>query len=298
MLNDELRHLRGINMAIELIRNKWTYAVLVALLDGPMSPTELLVHINRGNVRNADLLNEWVLHEKTLLETLRRLEAEGLIVRQQMAGSQARSAARTLVSMSEELLEALREPAAWATRHADLLLANLRVRRGVIAPGPAPARRLKFDGGKRTPSQERWRNLGVALTMLRLRWSFSVIAALRNGPLRPTELALVINDDVDGSRHITGRRHLSDKVLWGTLRRLSTDGVVDHEGRGPGFASAARCSLSESGHDLLVALAPLGRWAVRHECQLVDILRGRHRAPGHPSSCVDCPDDPSDNVAR
>ncbi len=284
-------------MAIELIRNKWTYAVLVALLDGSMSPTELLVHINKGNVRNADLLNEWVLHEKTLLETLRRLEGEGLIVRQQLVEPQVKSAARRLTSMSEELLEALHEPAVWATRHADLLLANLRVRRGVGSAGPAPARRLKFEGGKRTPSQERWRNLGVALTMLRLRWSFSVIASLRNGPMRPTELALVINEDVDRDRHITGRRHLSDKVLWGTLRRLSTDGVIEHEGRGPGFASAAHCSLTDSGHDLLVALAPLGVWAVRHEEWLVDIMRARLRRSGNPSADRQSPDGSSGTVA-
>ncbi|MFI8930846.1 winged helix-turn-helix transcriptional regulator [Streptomyces sp. NPDC053474] len=133
--------------------------------------------------------------------------------------------------------------------------------------------------------------------MLRLRWSFSVIAALRNGPLRPTELALAINEDVDRNRHIIGRRHLSDKVLWGTLRRLSTDGVVAHEGRGRGFASAARCSLTGSGRDLLVALSPLGSWAVRYEAQLADVMRGRFRRPENPSTHQQRPDGSSGNVS-
>ncbi|MFF9897718.1 winged helix-turn-helix transcriptional regulator [Streptomyces longispororuber] len=297
MAHDELRHLRGIGMAVELIRNKWTYAVLVALLDGAMCTPELLVHINKGNMRNADLLNEWVLHEKTLLETLRRMEGEGLIARRP-AEPRAKCAGRELTPMAAELLEALSEPAAWATRHADLLLRNLQVRRGVHAGGGEVRRRLKPEAGMRTPSQERWRNLGVALTMLRLRWSFAVISGLRHGPLRPTGLAAVINENAERNRHITGHRNVSDKVLWGTLHRLSVDGVVAHEGRGREFASTARCSLTDSGHDLLAALAPMGYWAARHEEELVAVMRARLRGLAASPHKSHPPDGPSGSVKR
>ncbi|WP_190134768.1 winged helix-turn-helix transcriptional regulator [Streptomyces longispororuber] len=246
-------------------------------MDGAMSPSELLQHINRGNVRNADLLNEWVLHEKTLVETLRRMEGEGLI-RRCPAPPRCKSAARELTSLSRELMDALHEPASWATRHARLLLSNLQVRRGVKLDERPSRPPSASAAGKRTPSQERWRNLGVALTMLRLRWSFPVIAGLRNGPLRPTDLALVVNEAID--RRVSGQRTLSDKVLWDTLHRLSADGVIIHEARGREFAGTTRCSLTDSGRELLTALVPMGRWAVQHEDEIIEALRSRHQGPG------------------
>lgn len=275
-MNAELRQLRGIGMTLELLRHRWTYAILVALRHGPRYPAQLLEHVNQGNARNADLVGTRILHEKTLFRTLRRMEKEGLIARgDEATPANGVAAPRKLTPMSQGLLTSLNDIAAWAARHRQHLAITLQQHRGLpradtAHDGSTPSGRRALD-----PQQGYWRGIGMTLTMLRRRWSFSIIAQLREGPQHPTGLAAAINAGIERNRDITGSRTLSEKVLWDNLHRLVDGGLIAHEPRSPQFASTAHCDITQPGRDLLASLAPVGIWAARYEKHLTAIIRAR-----------------------
>ncbi|MEU5698633.1 winged helix-turn-helix transcriptional regulator [Streptomyces aurantiacus] len=258
-------------MSLELLRNRWTYAVLVALRSGSLRPAQLLDLINEGNARNVDLVGARVLHEKTLFTTLHRMETEGLVIRKTEALANG-AAPWELTSMSRGLLDAMDGIAAWARDHADHLASTVRKHRGLsqrevdtATPGSPPL----------SPEQDYWRGVGVALVILRLRWSFSIICQVSRGPQHPTGIAAAINGGIERNRDITGNRALSEKVLWDTLHRLVAGGLIHHQPRAGQFASTAQCSLTEPGYALLAALSPIGTWASEHEVHLAAVIRKR-----------------------
>ncbi|MFG1667630.1 hypothetical protein [Streptomyces sp. Y7] len=275
-MREGLSQLRGTGLALEMLRNRWTYPVLVALQDRPLRPAQLLEHINEGNRRNADLVGIRVLHEKTLYMTLRRMEGDGLIIRQKHAGAGNGATPRELTSMSRGLLAALHRIATWAGGQRDQLAMFLRERRGLASPGSQVAG-PKASGPPlaRSPDQEYWRDIGMALVIVRLRWGFSVLSQLRHGAQHPTGIVAAVNAGVARNRDITGHRTMSDKVLWDTLHRLVEAGLVNYQPRQGQFASTARCDLTSAGRTLLVALAPLGVWAGEFEDHIVLIIRRR-----------------------
>ena len=273
-MDGDLGRSRGIGMTLELLRNRWTYPVCVALRDGPLRPAQLLERINEGNVRNVDLTGLRTLHEKPLFSTLQRMEEEGLIVRGPDAGSTNGIAPRELTSMSRDLLAALHRVGVWASAHRDELTVTLRKRRGVSQAEAGSGDRAGTDSAL-GPEQEYWRGVGMALVILRLRWAFAVLHQLSRGPQHPTGVAAAVNADVERNRDIMGSRSLSEKVLWDTLHRLVDGGLVNHQPRAGQFASTAQCTITPSGNALLVALAPIGSWAAEREEQLTAIVRRR-----------------------
>ncbi|WP_327396984.1 winged helix-turn-helix transcriptional regulator [Streptomyces phaeochromogenes] len=258
-------------MSLELLRNRWTYPVLVALRSGPLRSAQLLDLINEGNARNADLVGTRVLHEKTLVTTLHRMEAEGLILRKIEALASG-VAPWELTLMSRGLLNAMGGIATWARDHVDHLTTSVQKHRGLPQEDANPA-----TSGLRplVAEQHYWRGVGMALVILRLRWSYSVLCQMSRGPQHPTGIAAAINAGIARNRDITGNRALSEKVLWDTLHRLVDGGLINHQPRAGQFASTARCTLTASGYALLAALAPVGTWASEQEEHLTVIVRRR-----------------------
>ncbi|MFF7982862.1 winged helix-turn-helix transcriptional regulator [Streptomyces sp. NPDC007901] len=260
-------------MSLELLRNRWTYPVLVALLGGPLRTSQLLKLINEGTARNADLGGSRALHEKVLLATLRQMEKEGLLLCQRVATDRVTGYGPwEMTAAGKELLHSMHRVAAWSAAHRDQLAAALRNRRGKPS--------TSFDGlpigvPALSPEQEHWRGVGMALAVLRLRWGFAVLCQLNHGPQHPTGVAAAVNAGIARNRDLTGRRSLSEKVLWDTLHRLIDVGLVIHRPRPGQFASTARCMLTPAGHALLAALVPVGYWAAGHEERLLVIVRRR-----------------------
>lgn len=270
-MDADLRQLRGTGMSLELLRNRWTYPVLVALRSGPLRSAQLLDLINEGNARNVDLVGARVLHERTLVTTLHRMEAEGLILRKiEVLASGV--APWELTLMSRGLLNAMDGIASWARDHVDHLTTTVRKHRGLPQEEVDPATSGLLP---RRPEQDYWRSVGMALVILRLRWSFAVLCQMSRGPQHPTGIAAAINAGIARNRDITGNRALSEKVLWDTLHRLVDGGLINHQPRAGQFASTARCTLTASGYALLAALAPVGTWASEHEEHLTAIVRRR-----------------------
>ncbi|MGZ4200802.1 MAG: winged helix-turn-helix transcriptional regulator [Thermoleophilaceae bacterium] len=88
--------------AVELIGKRWTGAIVLVLLDGPLRFSEI-----RHLVPD--------LSDRLLSERLKELEAEGIVERRVLGGSPVR-VEYGLTSMGEQLEPAVRALKAWANR--------------------------------------------------------------------------------------------------------------------------------------------------------------------------------------
>lgn len=274
-MDAEARRLRGIGMTLELLRNRWTFSVLVTLLEGPLDGRQLLISINEGAARNADLVGTRVLHSNVLLARLRQMEKEGLLLVGH-PGSDARGGPDLweLTSEGKELFHSLGCVAVWATGHRSRLAATLRRHRRGGGSGQHPVAEPVL-----TAEQSCRRGVGMALGVLHPRWAFAILCQLSHGPQRPTGVTEAVNAGIGRNRDITGQRSLSEKMFWDTLHRLVDAGLVVHRPRPGQIASTARCTLTPAGHELLDALGPVAEWAIEHEKQLLTIVRRRRGLP-------------------
>ena len=285
-MDADLRQLRGTGMALELLRNRWTFPLLVALRTDSLSPVQLLDCINEGNARNRDLVGSRILHEKSLFTALQRMEAEGLVVRQNDASGNG-VVPRALTSLSRDLLADLNSVAVWADAYRNQLTVALCGHRGLLDADTCIPSRAAAGSLHLSPEQDYWRGVGMALVILRLRWSFSVICQLSRGPQRPTGIAAEINAGIARNRDITGNRTMSEKVLWDTLHRLVHADLINHQPRAGQFASTALCALTPSGFALFEALTPIGKWGGRHEAHCTRVIQRRRSLAYHAESLED-----------
>lgn len=91
-----------VQWAAELIGSRWTGAILLVVLEGARRFSDI-----RDAIPG--------LSDRLLWERLRRLQAEGLVIRQGAAGPAA-AAGYAPTAKAEELGPLLRELGAWATR--------------------------------------------------------------------------------------------------------------------------------------------------------------------------------------
>jgi DNA-binding HxlR family transcriptional regulator len=112
------------------------------------------------------------------------------------------------------------------------------------APSPSPPDSVPLDA------------LQAAVGTVTAKWSLAILASLATGTLRFNELL----------RHIDG---VSRRMLSSTLRGLERDGLVLRHvhARVP---ARVEYELSDAGHDLLTALAPLAGWSVEHRQRMLD----------------------------
>ncbi|RAJ84930.1 HxlR family transcriptional regulator [Streptomyces sp. PsTaAH-137] len=96
-------------LAFDLLSNTWNAVVLWALRDGPRRPVELRSQI--GGISS-----------KVLTQTLRRLQANGLVDRQAYPGAPTRVEYQ-LTALGRTLLAPIDAVGAWAFEHGDELMA-------------------------------------------------------------------------------------------------------------------------------------------------------------------------------
>ncbi|HLG89036.1 MAG TPA: helix-turn-helix domain-containing protein [Alphaproteobacteria bacterium] len=93
------------------------------------------------------------------------------------------------------------------------------------------------------------------------RWSALVIYALRDGPLRFSDLKNRI--DEYGPKRLR-RTEISHKMLAGTLRRLRRDGLVVHAPLSEG-ARHAEYALSPLGRSFWAPMMAVHNWTLKHQ---------------------------------
>lgn len=97
-------------VVLQRIGERWSMFVILALTDGPLRFTALKARVG-------------VVTSKVLTETLRALEADGLVSRRAYAESPPR-VEYALTSLGESLLEPIAAMRAWAERHVPEVLAS------------------------------------------------------------------------------------------------------------------------------------------------------------------------------
>ncbi|WP_333770754.1 winged helix-turn-helix transcriptional regulator [Streptomyces sp. IBSBF 2435] len=112
-------------LAIEVIASKWAVVTLFALSDGPLRHGEL-----------AELIGG--VSRKVLTQTLRRLQASGLVERRAYREAPPRVEYR-LTELGGTLTEPISALTAWARSHGEAI-ATFHERAGGSAPGPAGGR--------------------------------------------------------------------------------------------------------------------------------------------------------------
>jgi DNA-binding HxlR family transcriptional regulator len=96
-------------------------------------------------------------------------------------------------------------------------------------------------------------------------WLTVIVYALRDGPMRPSELRRAIGD-------------ISQKMLTQTLRRMQRMALVERR-RYAEAPPRVEYQLTDAGRDLLVPILALGAWAERHGDAVRDAMLGPIEEP-------------------
>ncbi|UJW32637.1 winged helix-turn-helix transcriptional regulator [Saccharothrix sp. AJ9571] len=107
---------RELNDALDVLRRRWTVAVLAALAGRKRQYTDLLTAINEIEQRASGKGTSARLSDRVLTDTLRRAREDGLINREAEPGNFGAVWYR-LTPAGRELLRALRPLLAWSREH-------------------------------------------------------------------------------------------------------------------------------------------------------------------------------------
>ncbi|EWM15262.1 helix-turn-helix domain-containing protein [Kutzneria sp. 744] len=107
--------------ANHLLNGDWIPDVLLALSSGPLRYTELLDAIRSSPVVDARTQRGRHVQPRILLNTLRRMEDDGLVLRHEKSIGLDRSVQYELTPAAHELLSALTSTVTWCERHQTLI---------------------------------------------------------------------------------------------------------------------------------------------------------------------------------
>jgi DNA-binding HxlR family transcriptional regulator len=107
-----------------LTNGDWLPDVLLALSTGPRRYTDLLVAIRSSPVIDQRTGRDRNIQPRTLIDTLRRMESDGLIRRHEHVGSWPRAVRYEMTCLAHDLLSILVVNALWFERHQDLIAGN------------------------------------------------------------------------------------------------------------------------------------------------------------------------------
>lgn len=118
--------------AVDLLGQTWNAVVVFALRNGPMQPSALQTQVGG-------------ISQKMLTQTLRRLEAAGLVRRRRYRAAPPR-VEYELTEPGRDLLEPIYALGRWAHRHADRIAATYADDQTGSAPGHEAIRRADDTG--------------------------------------------------------------------------------------------------------------------------------------------------------
>lgn len=107
--------------ANHMLNGEWIPDILLALSTGPLRYTELLDSIRSSPVIDARTHRGRHVQPRILLNTLRRMEDDGLVLRHEDAVGLDRSVTYELTPAAQELLGALTSTVTWCERHKALI---------------------------------------------------------------------------------------------------------------------------------------------------------------------------------
>jgi DNA-binding HxlR family transcriptional regulator len=107
--------------ANHLLNGEWIPDILLALSTKPLRYTDLLDSIRSSPVIDARTHRGRHVQPRILLNTLRRMEDDGLVLRHEEAAGLDRTVRYELTPAAQELLGALTSTVTWCERHKALI---------------------------------------------------------------------------------------------------------------------------------------------------------------------------------
>ncbi|MFC4463979.1 hypothetical protein ACFPH6_05275 [Streptomyces xiangluensis] len=132
------------------------------------------------------------------------------------------------------------------------------------------------------------RGIGMTLELLRNRWTYPALVALRSDPLSPARLLDRINEGNARNADLVGPRILHEKTLFTTLHRMEAEGLIIRKTDAVSGNSVAPRDFTPMSRGLLAALHPVAAWAGDHRDQLTASLR-KHRGLPQTDTDLDPP---------
>lgn len=106
--------LRELQDVKHIFGDKWTIPVMVALADGPLRRSEILATVSSYSIDEHWPGGATVLHDSILTRALRRMVAEGLVVRHELRDSFPRHVRYELRPEAEDFLTRVRHVVGWS----------------------------------------------------------------------------------------------------------------------------------------------------------------------------------------
>jgi DNA-binding HxlR family transcriptional regulator len=114
-------YLRDLYNLSYLFGDKWVKAIMLLLVDGPHRRVDIL-----SKIRVHPVADEWsdkhdVLHDSILTRTLKKMTAEGLLIREETTDTFPHRVYYSLAPAAVEFLKAAEPAVEWARRHPELI---------------------------------------------------------------------------------------------------------------------------------------------------------------------------------
>ncbi|MGB6163284.1 MAG: winged helix-turn-helix transcriptional regulator [Pseudonocardiaceae bacterium] len=121
MIVDDEEFLRDLYDLLHLFDDKWVSPIVVTLTDGPMRRVEIL-----STIRSYSVGQEWsgksiVLHDSILARVLKKMTAEGLLIRDEKPKGFPPKVYYSLTPEVVESLTALAPLVAWSRAHREII---------------------------------------------------------------------------------------------------------------------------------------------------------------------------------
>lgn len=261
------RAFRGCGMVVDCLRDRWYYACLVGLRAQPLSPSELLDAFHAAHDANAQVFGSHNIYSECVTRHLGALANAGLIEPRALQG---RRRAYATTRLGVELLDSLSESADYGWSRYGWLVRACREERHMDPDAPLPAPNpADSDDMVRERLLRRATALlfGVALSP---KWTFSTLAALTGGPLRPYQILAGVNDAVGASPNVASGR-LATPTLNArleTLQRLKLVVQIPSE-----TDRRVSYALTDDGQALMTALEPMARFGMRRGAEMTAAVR-------------------------
>jgi DNA-binding HxlR family transcriptional regulator len=254
-------------MVVDWLRDRWYYACLVGLRAQQLSPSELLDAFRAAHDANAMIFGSHNIYSECVTRHLGALANAGLVEPRPLQGRR-RTYATTRLGV--ELLDSLSDAADYGWSRYGWLVRCSREERHMDLDEPLPA---PAPGDSDDMVRERLLRRATALLFgvaLSPKWTFSILAALSRGPLRPYRILGVVNAAADASADVVSG-HLATPTLNTRLEALQHLGLVV---RIPSeLDRRVSYALTDDGQALLVALEPVARFGMRRDAEMTAAVR-------------------------
>jgi DNA-binding HxlR family transcriptional regulator len=258
---------RGCGMVVDWLRDRWYYASLVALRATPLSPSELLDVFRAAREANTQVFGSHTIYQECVTRHLGALANGALIKPGQLQG---RRRTYTTTALGAELLDSLTAASLYGWSRYGWLVRCARIERHMDPDAPLPA---PNPADSDDMVRERLLRRSTALlfaVVLGPKWTFTVLAALASGPLRPYRILAVVDEAVRASPDVVSG-HLATPMLNARLETLQQLGLVV---RIPSeLDRRVSYALTDDGQALMMALEPVARFGMRRNAEMTAAVR-------------------------